>query len=292
MAKKSVTNTALGAAVCRLIEQYQPANIRLFDDPVVMDLVGRSIRLMLNSGTMRSFTIRQTDAITPGVYGVQICRTRYIDEAVRAAISQRIGQVVILGAGFDTRPYRLVELQSIPVFEVDLPSVQEEKKKGLIQHFGRLPGNVTFVSIDFDTQTLATAFAGTSFDSSRQTLFLWEGVTQYLTEIAIKQTLSFVGRSAPGSLIVFTYVLKSVVERRSDIPGANKMMDRVAKSSPWIFGLEPSGIQVFLQPFHLSMLEDIGGMEYQQRYLLPLKRNLPVFPGERILRAVVHQTVA
>src|SRR2546423_15631839 len=104
MAKRSIGNTALGAAVCRLIEQYQPEKTRLFYDPVVKGLVGTPIRVLMQFKSMRNFTIKQTDAFTPGIYGAQICRTRFIDEAVQTALSQGIGQVVILGAGFDTRP--------------------------------------------------------------------------------------------------------------------------------------------------------------------------------------------
>ena len=106
MANQRVGNTALGAATCRLIEQFLPEKTRLFTDPVVKDLVGAPIRALMQFASMRNYTIKQTDAIMPGIYGAQICRTRFIDEAVEKALSQGIGQVVILGAGLDTRPYR------------------------------------------------------------------------------------------------------------------------------------------------------------------------------------------
>jgi O-methyltransferase involved in polyketide biosynthesis len=60
-------------------------------------------------------------------------------------------------------------------------------------------------------------------------VFIWEGVTQYVSGDAVSQTLSFVGQSAPGSIIVFTYVLKSIIERRSNIPDADKIMDATLK---------------------------------------------------------------
>jgi methyltransferase (TIGR00027 family) len=287
MAKRSVGNTALGAAVCRLIEQYQPTETRLFSDPVVKDLVGTPIRVMMLFAFMRNFTISQTEAVGKGIYGAQICRTRFIDDVVQTALSEGIGQLVILGAGFDTRPYRLPGIERAKVFEVDLPAVQDDKKKGIQKHFGHLPENVTFIPIDFDTQTLEAALAGTAFDPSRPAVFVWEGVTQYIAEEAVRQTLSFVGKCAPGSIIAFTYVLKSVIERRSDIPDADKMMDTVAKSAPWIFGLEPSTIQAYLQPFHLSLVADVGNADYQDKYLLPLKRKLAVSEGERIAQATV-----
>jgi methyltransferase (TIGR00027 family) len=274
-------------AICRLIEQYQPDETRLFDDPVVKDLVGAPLRVMMQFASMRNFTIKRTDAIGNGIYGAQICRTRFIDDVVQTALSEGIGQLVILGAGFDTRPYRLPGMERVRVFEVDLPAVQNDKKKKIQEHFGRLPENVTFIPIDFDTQALEAVFAGTAFDPSRPAVFIWEGVSQYISEGAARRTLSFVGKSAPGSIIVFTYVLKSIIERRSDIPGAGKMMDVVAEHAPWIFGLEPSSIQAYLQPFHLALIVDVGSADYQEKYLQPLGRSLAVFEGERIAQALV-----
>ena len=83
MAKQSVGNTALGAAVFRLIEQFQPEETRLFNDPVVKYLVGTPIRALLHVACIRNYSIKRSDDITQGIYGAQICRTRYIDDAVR-----------------------------------------------------------------------------------------------------------------------------------------------------------------------------------------------------------------
>jgi methyltransferase (TIGR00027 family) len=287
MAKQTVSRTALGTAICRMIEQYQPEGTRLFYDPVVKELVGRPIKLMMQIAGMRAYTVKQTDAVAKGIYGVQVCRTRCIDDAVRAALSQGIQQLVILGAGFDTRPYRLPGIENVKVFEVDLPAVQDDKKKKLRKYLGGLPDQVTFIPIDFDVQVLKDVFSGTDFDHSQRAIFIWEGVTQYISEEAVRKTLAFIGESAPASIVVFTYVLKSIIERRSDIPGADRMMEVVAKQSPWVFGLEPTGLPDFLKPYHLSLVADMGSADYQEKYLKPLDRNLVVFAGERIVQATV-----
>ncbi|HEX3049576.1 MAG TPA: SAM-dependent methyltransferase, partial [Aggregatilineaceae bacterium] len=201
-----------------------------------------------------------------------------------------IRQMVILGAGLDTRPYRLNGMDQVKVFEVDLPSVQNEKKKQIQKHFGQLPKNVSFVPIDFDTQALETVFADSAFDSSQPAVFIWEGVTQYISEAAVLKTLAFIGQSAPGSLLIFTYVLKSVIERRSSIDGADKIMDRVSKgNAPWVFGLKPADVPPFLKPFHLKLIADVGSADYQARYLKPLGRNLVVSQMERVVQAVVRR---
>jgi O-methyltransferase involved in polyketide biosynthesis len=82
--------------------------------------------------------------------------------------------------------------------------------------------------------------------------------------------------------------LQSIIERRSDLPGAAKLMDVVAKrGAPWLFGLEPSGVPSFLKPFHLRLIADVGNAEYQASYLKPLGRNLVVFEGERSVQTTV-----
>ena len=140
---------------------------------------------------------------------------------------------------------------------------------------------MTFVPIDFDTQTLAVVLAGTRFDPSKPAVFIWEGVTQYISEDAVRQTLAYVGKSARGSAIAFTYVLKSIIERRSDIPGANEMADFVARSSaPWIFGLEPSEVPAFLKEFGLTLVADAGNADYQEKYIQPVGRRLVVSEAE------------
>lgn len=288
MAQPPVGNTALGAAVCRLLEQFQPEKIRLFHDPVVGDLVGTPIRVLMQFKSMRNFTIKQTDAVASGIYGSQICRTRFIDEAVESALAQGIEQVVILGAGLDTRPYRLSGMEHVSIFEVDLPPVQKIKKQRINKHFARLLTRVAFLPIDFSTQSLEQVFAGTIFDSSKPSIFVWEGVTQYLSEEAVRKTLAFISAAAPGSILVFTYVLQSVIARCSALPGAGKMMDVMAKrGSDWLFGLEPASAPSFLQPFHLEVTEDVGSAEYQIRYLRPLGRSLVVSEVERAIQATV-----
>lgn len=288
MAKQTVSRTALGAAIMRLIEQYQPEKIRLFNDQIIKDLVGSPYQFLFQFEAMRRLTLQQSDAITKGIYGAQICRTRYIDDIVQMALNQGINQVVILGAGLDTRAFRLPGIDGVRIFEVDLHAAQEEKKRKIVRRFGRIPEHVTFVPIDFDSQSLETVMVDTKFDQTQPALFIWEGVTQYLSKEGVHQTLEFIGKSALHSRIVFTYVLKSIIERRSSIPNADNMLDRVAEQAPWIFGIEPSEIQSYLKSFHLSLVEDVGNADYQVRYLKPLDRVVDVFEGERIAYAVLE----
>jgi methyltransferase (TIGR00027 family) len=79
---------------------------------------------MMKLGAMRRLALRRMDAITRGIYGAQVCRTRYIDDTIASALSEGIDQLVILGAGYDSRAYRLPGAKRARVFEVDLATVQ------------------------------------------------------------------------------------------------------------------------------------------------------------------------
>jgi len=132
-------------------------------------------------------------------------RTASIDGAVRAAIAGGATQLVILGAGYDGRAWRLPELAGVRVFEVDHPATQDDKRA----HLAELPppaGMVSFVSIDFERESLGTVLDRAGHDSSSPTCWIWEGVVMYLTRKAMRATLAGIAsRSAPGSTLIVNY---------------------------------------------------------------------------------------
>jgi methyltransferase (TIGR00027 family) len=289
MANRGAGGTAIGAAICRLIEQYEPAEKRLFTDSVIEAIVPWPLKAASRFSLVRNFFLRKTEEIAEGTYGALVCRVRYDDDLIDTAISDGIEQLVILGAGLDTRAYRLPRIDKMRVFEVDLSKVQINKKAKLANCLGGLPPNVAFVPIDFNIDSLESAFAPTSYDPSKRAVFIWEGVTQYIPEDAVRKTLAFVGKSASGSRIAFTYVLKSIIDGNSDVPGARRLMTEVAKQgAPWIFGLDPESISQYLEPFHLVLKADVGRADYNARYLTPMNRTLVVSDCERLAEAVVR----
>ena len=281
MASSGVGNTALGAAICRLIEQSQSDPLRLFNDRVVADLVGRGVRSAMKLGPARRLFQFAMDSLTPGIYGAQICRTRYIDDIVIREISGGVGQVLILGAGYDSRAYRLAD-SKVRFFEIDLASVQERKRIKL-QSGKWLTNDVSFVPIDFESQRIESVLADTRFDPRAPSLVIWEGVTQYMTESAVCRTFEFLGELAKGSVVIFTYVLKSVIEGRSSIRGADRLMNVFSKdSAPWLFGIEPNEVAAFLSNFRLTLREDVGHADYDRTYLRPIGRSDVVSKIERV----------
>ena len=154
---------------------------------------------------------------------------------------------------------------------------------------GSVPSHITYVPIDFDTQTLDEALGSKGLDTAKTTFFIWEGVMQYIAAEAVDSTLKYISKTSPGSRIVFTYVLKSVIDGTSNLEDAASLMTKMVKTAkaPWIFGLEPINIKEFLRHYNLSLIEDIGASYYQENYLKPIGRDLKVSEVERITLAQV-----
>jgi methyltransferase (TIGR00027 family) len=204
------------------------------------------------------------DAVQPGVRPTVVARTRLIDEHMRKALFEGIAQVVILGAGFDTRAWRIAGATRI--FEVDHPNTSAAKQHHLRDAKSLAP--VRYVKVDFNRDNLGKMLAVAGYDPTRPTFFLWEGVTNYLTEAAVRQTFSFIGKGAPNSRIAFTYVHRDIVTNPERFAGGLQLQRRLAKmEEPFTFGLDPGDLADFLRPYGLTVIEDIGSVDYRIRYM-------------------------
>lgn len=141
------------------------------------------------------------------VHPVVILRARYAEDQLDEAIEQGVNQYVILGAGFDTFALRRKELADrIRVFEVDHPATQEVKRKRIRRAGGSIPDNLTLVPVDFERDSLDEELLKAGFDTRTPAFYSWLGVTYYLTEEAIRDTLTQIaGITAPGSRIVLDF---------------------------------------------------------------------------------------
>lgn len=198
-------------------------------------------------------------------------RTHHIDARFEEAAAQGSTQVVVLGAGFDSRAYRFHDrYPKLRFFEVDLPATIRLKKKRVAGLLGTLPAYVRYVPIDFNTQSLAKVLRRAGYDPARKTFFILEGVTMYVNEAANRATLRFVRRHSPsGSTLVYDYVLRRVIE--GDYAGlyaARSSAEGVASiGEPFVTGWTPQQAAAFAQANGLTVLEDLGPEEQTRRYL-------------------------
>ncbi len=148
---------------------------------------------------------------------------RTLGEAVEPPSGPGVQQVVILGAGWDSRAYEDVRDKDVRFFEVDMPPTQGAKKAAL-KKGGVDADHVTFVETDFNQRSWFDALKDHGFDPALPTFILWEGVTMYLDEDAVRSTLGHVEKLAPGSRIAFDYL-----SRESLSGGVWKLLSAIIK---------------------------------------------------------------
>jgi len=282
----------VATAATRAVELYTLEEKRLFDDRLSLKLLPpawQAFFRFMYLPVLRHLLLALRERRMPGTLGAILCRTRYLDDVLRSSLDQGLEQLVILGAGFDTRAYRIAGVDRIQVFELDLPGSVRLKRTRLERVLGAVPEHVTLAGIDFDRQVLGDVLETAGFRKGRKTLFLWEGVTQYLTEGAVVETLQFV--SAVGGAVAFTYVPQGIIDGSTRPDWFEALMSFARRAgSPFIFGLDPLRLESYLADLGLALIEDIGAVEYRQRYLVPLGRELNVFDAERVALAEAQKT--
>ncbi|HEV8097211.1 MAG TPA: SAM-dependent methyltransferase [Burkholderiales bacterium] len=198
-------------------------------------------------------------------------RTHYIDAALKKAAADGVTQVVVLGAGFDSRAYRFrASHPQLQFYEVDLPATIEAKKVRVAEALGALPDYVRYAPIDFNTQKLEEVLLPLGYDPKQRGFFLLEGVVMYVVEAGNVATFEFIRRnSAPGSVVVYDYVLRRVIE--GDTKGLYAAaylafaVERVGE--PYIFGWTPAEAAAWAGKLGFSVVEDVGDKELGRRHL-------------------------
>lgn len=200
-ADRKQISTARGVALVRAIEMTRPESERVSSDPYAHRFVNP-----LTVQFMRAVGAAGINRLTgiEGLINFAMAREQYIADVMGRELRAGIEQIVILGAGFDTRAYRLPEAAGVPVFEVDHPTTQAAKREALRGVVDPLPANVHFARVDFDHDDLGERLRAAGYDESKRTLFVWQGVIVYLTREGADRTLGFIAKhSAPGSVVVF-----------------------------------------------------------------------------------------
>src|SRR5262245_52746300 len=202
-------------ALFRALESAGPPRTRLFHDPFAIGFLRPALRAAVvasRAPALGRLVPWLIDRRWPGARSSGVARTRLIDDALADAVRRGARQVVILGAGFDCRAYRLPGLDAVRVFEVDHPQTQAAKRNRFERRFGHPPRTVTFAAVDFDRQSLADGLKAAGFDAAVPAFFIWEGVTNYLSKEAVDATLRFIGSASPGSQVLFTYVHRGLID--------------------------------------------------------------------------------
>lgn len=289
MQEASPSKTAEVVCLFRALEQRRPSAQRIVDDPFAHLFLGRSFKAAVRAAEAAGPFSEIPNRFLPGVAAFVLARHRFIDESLVAALARtgddRIEQVVLLGAGYDTRAYRFAELLAgRPVFEVDFPATGQRKDDLVRKHVKHLPGAlVRRVEVDFLKETFDGPLRRAGFISGARTFFVWEGVSMYLTRDAVKQTLSLIhAAGGPGSEMCcdFWFLL--------DTPDLRSAAHRLSANllhllgEPVLFGIHPEDTTAFFSSLGFDVDELAGAARLRERFVRD-KRD--VYPAMFVLRA-------
>ena len=278
MKPDQASKTAEYMALFRALESAKPPRRRLFLDPYARRFLHPSllsVAQLARFPLLRGIPPWLIDTLWPGARTSAVARTRWIDDLLLRSIADGVQQVVILGAGFDCRAYRLPALAHLPVLEVDHPDTLRLKRERLQQLLGERPTPVKYVALDFNQKSLDEALVRSRFHGEMRTFFLWEGVTNYLRAEAVDATFCSLRRLADSSLIVFTYVDKSVLEPDVEFAGRRSLQRALRRAGEgWTFGLVPDEVGLYLKKRGFRLLEDVDSLTYRRQYLMDSPREL------------------
>jgi methyltransferase (TIGR00027 family) len=251
------SRTAEHNALFRALETRRRGG--LVDDPLADAFLGPPLRVVARLGRAAAATI---DRRWPGVRTSVVARTRLIDDVV-AERAPAVSQVVVLGAGFDTRPYRVPALAGPAVFEVDHPDTQRRKRAVLDRAGARVRG-VRFVATDFNLGELEGALAEAGYRPDVPSLLVWEGVTNYLDAAAVDAGLRWCAATTPGSVLVFTYVDRGVLDHPERYAGADRLHSTLRRAGEELtFGMAPAAMGPYLAGLGLCREWDLGAADYR-----------------------------
>jgi methyltransferase (TIGR00027 family) len=221
----------------------------------------------------------------PGALTSAIARTRFIDDEVKLELKSGARQLLILGAGYDTRAYRIHDLAKVLVYEVDHPSTSATKQKIIGSN------QVRFVPVDFNSESLESKMKAAGYDSTLRSVLIWEGVTNYLTESAVDATLRWCSQACSGSVVIFTYVDERVLKSPENFYGTKTVLKALKKAGEeWTFGIDPSCISDFLSQRSLVLTKDLGAAEYRQIYFGCAANRMSGYEFYRILSRALSKT--
>ena len=223
---------------------------------------------ILNVPFLRRFFMKRM--APPGIYEYVLARTRLLDGIFIDALEESISQIVLLGAGMDTRALRFKSRnEGSKIFELDIATTQQPKIEILNRKGVALPEELVLVPIDFNRQSLSEVLFAAGYEGDQRSLFLWEGVTMYLTSDAVDSTLAFIRDSAAeGSKVVFDYIYGSVLRRENRFYGEKGIFERVSKAGEgWTFAIEEGEIEHFLSERGFKIISHYSPSELEKAYL-------------------------
>ncbi|PKK83641.1 MAG: hypothetical protein CVT49_07750 [candidate division Zixibacteria bacterium HGW-Zixibacteria-1] len=219
------------------------------------------------SGKIGMQMVQKMHTLNPSIRKAIVLRARYMDDYSKQCMNDGFEQVVLLGAGYDSRYLRVREFRNIRVFELDLESTQLIKKTLTRRLLGRLPANVTYVTMDFSKDSITEKLVKAGFAFDKRALFIWEGVTLFLNQEIVSETLGRLAELGPNNRIVFDFVPPELVDDETDYKGNRLLLELCASiKEPLTFGCTPQKMSETLRITGFSGINIISMREANKIY--------------------------
>ncbi|MCO1661178.1 class I SAM-dependent methyltransferase [Pseudonocardia humida] len=286
--RSAAEQTAFGPMVIAACERYTPAEQRLLDDDLAARFLPVGQRLVVHAcrwAPVRRLLLDATERQAAGLWGSMLCRKRYLDDQVRAAFAAGIDQLVVLGAGLDTRAHRLAVPAGVASFEIDLPANVADKRRRVRAVLGERGDEVRLAPLDLASDDLVPGLERLGYATDRPAVVVWEAVTQYLTEDAVHRTLDALSALATGSRLLFTHIRRDFLDG-THLYGAGPVHRRMTgEHRVWHFGVDPGEVGPLLGRHGWTEVEQVGPAEYRAHHPEVALRGLSISEIERCVRA-------
>jgi len=291
MEAEKTSHSAGIIAAHRAIESSKSPEERICYDPFAERFLPPGFTVIGAYDIPGEVALKLFQDLVPGFHEFFIARTRYIDDYLVEFIKKGLEQLVILGAGYDSRAYRLGGLKNkVSIFEVDHPATQRVKKEKLLEIFQVLPDQVSYVPVDFHKDNLQSCLSENGYDRHLTTLFIWEGVTMYVAPEGVDETLAFISQNTgKGSAVIFDYTYHEVVTGTYERKEAQEWL-RIAKKSdePLLFGIRKGQTEPFLSERNFFHINIITNDYFNDTYFIGVNHGRESTPILRIAHAEIE----
>ena len=247
---ENVSGTAFVVAQFRAEENRETSP--LYQDPVV--------GLFLDEHTRRAAD--QVVAGCPPVGDLVKIRTRYFDDVLEAQLRAGIRQVVILGAGLDTRSVRK-PAPGVTYFEIDDEATLKLKECRYEQQ--GIYANVTFIPGNYVFDGLIEMLGRNGFDFDLPTYFIWEGNTMYLPMASNRHVLTELKHYVKHFRLSFDYMAEAVITKTTGDAEVTRVVENFAQmGAPWVTGIRD--VRRLANEFGLNVLDNFKTTDLHKIY--------------------------
>ncbi len=290
MKKNNSSRTAEDMAGFRAIETLRSKEDRTCDDPFAKHFLTGAWATRYKSPIQSKLFLWISHIINPGATNTVPLRLRFIDDYIKTCIKDGLEQLVILGAGFDCRAYRMEELKDgVTVFEVDYPATQDHKRNVLNTIMSETPDHVVFVPYQLEEKGFATQLLARGYDKNKKSLFIMEGLIMYLAPKTVKELFSFISsHSCPGSAAIFDFLPPGIEDGSINNRGGKNMHKwAIKKGEPFKFSIDIDKLPQFLSELGFDNVNALAAEQCRSKYFTGNNRKRAISP----LFSFAHATV-